>query len=239
MPVSSRNDTARMRELIRGTQHERKWDQQAQKLLRRLANDAAGVLARLENWCERKGRASCWRGILLECINAERLTRTFPKHIEEANKTLDRCKRLREPLAECRKFLRENESQNWALWDNRATIEHGLDLLEYGIDTQMHVTRESFAQVGATRKLHIESAPINAAMWVLSAAVKRYTGKPHNREVADLASAIFNTTIDEGSVRHAVSNRGRRFKAMEKQRAKRLPETGLREVRFRAHSGEN
>jgi hypothetical protein len=231
MPLSSRNDAAHMRKLIlrglaHGSQYQRKLDEQARELLNRVANDdygAAGALARLENWCERKRRASCWRDILLACIAAERLEHTFPKYIEEAHKNLERCKQLREHLVDFRKFLRENQNKSWAvLWGNRATIELGLDLLEYGIDTQKCVAEEAFAQVGASRKWNIESASRNAAIWTLSEAVKLYTGKPHQPEVANLASAILRTEISENIVKHAVRKRGPRFNAMAKRRAERL-----------------
>jgi hypothetical protein len=206
MPPSSARDAARMRELILRVAHDEikiwpalhqgKLEPQARKLLKRLANKylpdskaAIEALARLENWCERKGRGSCWPNILIACINVEKQARTFPENIKEAKETLvrvkQRCIQLRKALAELRKLLCENRNQNWAvLWGNGAAIEHGPDLLDYGIDTEKRVAEEAFAQFGATRKKEIESAPRNAAIWPLAEAVKLYTGKPHYREVA-------------------------------------------------------
>lgn len=109
MPVSPRSDAVRMRELIlrvlahdetkmSGAQHQRKLDPRERKLVERLANDprGTGALARLENWCQRKRRPSCWCDILLACIDAERLARTFPKHIKEALRPLP-CRRRTPP----------------------------------------------------------------------------------------------------------------------------------------------
>jgi hypothetical protein len=80
----------------------------------------------------------------------------------------------------------------------------------------------AFAQFGATRKTKIETAPRNAAIWAVAEAVKLCTGKPHYREVADLASVILKTEIDENIVKHAIEGRTKKFKAMQKKRAQRL-----------------
>jgi hypothetical protein len=215
-------------ELIKvcSARHEVKLDQPALELLKRLANSdgrAVQTLAQLENWCERKGRASCWRNIVLACVDAERQAREFPKHIEEANEVLDRLEQPREALAVLRRFLCKNKNKNWAvLWGNSAAIERGLDLLDYGIGTEERVAKEAFAQFGATRKTKIKVAPRGAAIWALVEAVKHYTGKPHYGEVASLASVIFRTTIDENIVKHGVRERAPRFDAMQKKRAERL-----------------
>jgi hypothetical protein len=211
--------------------HQLKLDQPALRLLKRLANSnhAVRTLAQLENWCERKGRASCWREIVLACVIAEQQARTFPENIKKAKEALVRGARYREQLrralAELRKFLCENSNQNWAvLWDNAATIARGLDLLDYGIETEKCVAEEAFAQFGATRKTTLETAPRNAAIWALAEAMKLYTGKPHRGEVASLASVIFGTTIDENIVKHAVGERRLQFEEMQKRRAERLLE---------------
>jgi hypothetical protein len=215
--------------------HQGNLGQQSQKLLKRLADSSVAIeaLARLENRCQ---RASCWQNILMACINAERLTRTFQKQIKEANETLVRVERLRKASAALRRFLSDNKNKNWAvLCGNGAAIERGLDLLDNGIGTEKGVAEEAFAQFGATRKTKIESAPRSAAIWALSEAVKLHTGKLHYPEVASLASVICATTIDENIVKHAVRNRKQSFDAMEKKRAQRL----LDMQNFRAHSDKN
>jgi hypothetical protein len=178
------------------------------------SSEAVKALARLENFCQ---RASCWQNILMACIEAERLTRTFPTQIKKAKETLVRINGLREASAALRRFINENKRKNWAvLCGNGAAIERGLDLLDNGIGTEKCVAEEAFAQFGATRKKKIGNAPRNAAIWALSEAVKLHTGKPHYREVATLASVICKTTIDENIVKHAARKRKQPFDAMEK-----------------------
>ena len=159
MIFSSRNNEAWMRQqILRALQQPGGLDQRAQKLVRRLACEGAKEIVRLEKWCERKGRASCWRDIVLACIDAERQAREFHKHIEQANKTPERLEKARKALAALRGFFSENKTKSWAvLWDNGAAIERGLDLLDYGIDTERCVAKESFAQFGATRKKKIKA----------------------------------------------------------------------------------
>ena len=62
---------------------------------------------------------------------------------------------------------------------------------------------------------------------MLAEQVKLYTGKPFYSEVADLASVIFDTTIDESIVKHAVRKRGPRFDTMSRKRAERLLDSRL------------
>jgi hypothetical protein len=211
-------------------QHQVKLDQPALELLKRLGDSDGAVktLAQLENWCERKKRGSCWRDIVMACIDAERLAREFDNHIEEANMTPKRLGEPRKALAVLRGFLSENKNKSWAvLWGNGAAIERGRDLLDYGIDTEKRVAEETFAQIGATRKTKDKSAPRNAAIWVLAERVKLWTGKRHKSEVATLASEIFEETIDENIVKHAVPDRRSRFNAMQKRRAERLLDSKL------------
>jgi hypothetical protein len=247
MALSSRSNAGHLRELRKlireriklcsaqcqdnlPAQHQVKLDQPALELLKRLADshDAVKTLAQLENWCERKKRGSCWRDIVMACIDADRLAREFDNHIEEANNTPKRLEKPCKALAVLRGFLSENKNKNWAvLWGNGATIERGLDLLDYGIDTEKRVAEETFAQIGATRKTKDKGAPRNAAIWVLAERVKLWTGKRHNSEVANLASEIFEETIDENFVKHAVRERGPRFDAMQKKRVERLLDSKL------------
>jgi hypothetical protein len=248
MALSSRSDAAGMRELpklikrelikICSAQHQDKLlaqyqvklDQPALESLKRLADSdhAVKTLAQLENWCERKNRGSCWRDIVMACIDAERLAREFHNHIEEANKTPKSLQEPRKALAVLRGFLSENKNKSWAvLWGNDAAIEHGLDLLDYGIATEKRVAEETFAQFGATRKTKIKAAPRDAAIWALAEAVKCYTGKLHYGKVASLASGIFETTIDENIVKHAVRRRRPRFATMQEKRTERLLDSKL------------
>ena len=248
MAHASRKDAERLcelRKLIKGelikicsaqyqaklpARHGLKLDQPALRPLKRFANDDDAIksLAELEKWCERKKRGSCWVAIVMACINAERLAREFARYLEQANKTLKRLGQPRKALDVLRGFLSDNRNKDWAMpWGNGAAMEHGLNLLDYGISTEESVAKEAFAQFGATRKMKIKTAPRDSAIWALADAVKLHTGKAHRREVATLASVILEMTIDESMVAHAVSERGPRFDTMQKKRAKRLFDSRL------------
>jgi hypothetical protein len=247
MALSSRKEAKRVREmckLIRAELlkvcsaqyqsklrpgHQLKLDQSALRSLKHLADsDGVKALAELEHQCERRGRASCWQSVVMAYAEADQLRHQFSKHIDKANETLRSTKPRRDALNLLRIFLNENKNKNWAvLWGNIAAIERGLALLDYGIGSEESAAAETFTQIGATRKKNIKAAPMDAAIWVLAGAVKRDTGKAYYGEVATLASQLFQQTIDENIVKHAVHSRNRRFDAMQKKRVERLLDSRL------------
>jgi hypothetical protein len=187
-----------------------KW---ARELLTRLADspNAANAFDRLR-LKDRRAEARVVRA----CVEAQNVARTFSRRLKQQKDVLVRAKRWDRAVAELRKFVAEVADQkepqrvglvgldHWSLSifeppAQNAELKHALDLIASAIEWRRGIAEANMADLGATRDAYIKQAPENAAIWVLAAGVydaarkPPMPGKPHVREVADLAEAILGT----------------------------------------------
>ena len=201
------------------TEQQRKLNQQALELLERLANsaDAAKAFERLKL---KNGRE---REFLMLCIFVEELARTFPARISTERKMPGRLKRLDEAISNLRLFFNEQMKQPfllipktdslpmWGLlrifpddFDAVNAMMRGLHLIEDLIENRRRVSKTVMSAWRVTRKKHIKNAPNIAAIRLLAEETRRLTGKPHKRELHELAPVILGADLSDESVTYAL-----------------------------------
>jgi hypothetical protein len=203
------------------TEYERKLDKQALDLLSRLAEstDASKVFKRLR---PKSRRAEA--DLLAACIEADILVRKFPQSVQKQKDALSRSKRWHKSLTELQRFVseiaKEKESlrlglAQFDLWSlsvfepplESEALKNALDLFAHTIEWRCGIAQANLAHLGATRDAHVKKAAENAAIWVLAAGVydaarePPLPGRPHLREVADLAEVILEAAISLDRVR--------------------------------------
>jgi hypothetical protein len=178
--------------------------------------------------------------LMVACFQAQKLEREFLDRVAEAEKALKRFKELDIAVAKLSTLVSEQEKNSvgtggWrgvgqkdglALKKTRpkefSRMKAGLCLLARLIEGQRYIAETTPAIIGATRKKRQEpSAPVNAGIRHLGKAIKRITGRPHAREVADLAEALFHTEITKDRVNGALRNPTRRKTLAHSPRKKR------------------
>lgn len=204
-----------------------KLDKGACELLARLADsyDAAKAFERLK--LNDRHAEEC---LLTACIEADDVARTFSRRNREQNGVSARANRWNEAVAVLREFVAEVTDENeplraglasldlWSLSilerpaDN-AALKQALDLIESSIEWRRGIAKANLAHLGVTRDSSIKQAPENAAIWVLATGVydaarePPMPGKPHLRQVADLAEVILGPAISVERVREVLRKR--------------------------------
>ncbi len=203
-----------------------KLDKEARELLARLvdSSDAAKAFGRLK-LKDRRAEAC----ILTACIEADNIARTFLRRIEKQKDLLVRAKRWDEAVAILRNEVADRkEPLNLDIWSlsifeppaDNAALEHALDLIASSIKWQRGIAEANLAYLGATRNTGIKQAAENAAIWIVAAGVydaarkPPMPGKPHLRQVADLAEVILGTAISVDRVREARRKRSQLYLEM-------------------------
>jgi hypothetical protein len=213
------------------TAHNDSLDKAALDLLNRLFNssNAAKAFRQLKP----QDRYLC-RGpavILLTCIEADHLARTFPHRIKTAEKMLAQIPRLVEAVGTLRKFVGQvfAESKKDGTFDlltapilepsaNIATMKTALDLIADRIDAEWRVAKEDMLRLGATQKRGagnkalLRTARENAAIGWLAEGVRRVTGKMHLEAVRGIAQVLLQTELSGDRVRHAARSRDREWR---------------------------
>jgi hypothetical protein len=92
-----------------------------------------------------------------------------------------------------------------------ADIQYGLGLITAAIDRRRHMAKMDLLRLAATHGKYHEKAPISAAIYHLAMVVEQVLGKPHLKEVADLASAVLQVPVSPSLVRAAVRVRKKRW----------------------------
>jgi hypothetical protein len=243
MAISSRRaGAARLRTAVDAYRVEQKdkLDKDELALLDRLAGsaDAAKAFERLKLTDDTH---SLWfpnqradAAILQACIRAMKIVRSFPAFISAEQKTeqktperLKRLKRLDKAIAELRSFVAEETSP--LLWlklgdGNNSAFEQiirGLDLIAEVIEWQRRGVKSAASMplpiwLGVTRKKGHGEAANNAAIWHLALSMHFGLGKPHRREVAELAKVTLRTDVDIDRVDRVVRVRRQRRRSVEK-----------------------
>ena len=209
MAISSRRAGAsHLRDAVEVYRAEQKdkLDAPALALLDRLANshDAAEAFERLKLKDRPAWRVSAQHAFLTLCIWTEQLARTYPERISVERKMPPRLKRLEKAVAELRRFVAEQTtpppaSDLLTVWiggrtpATAAAMIRGLDLIGNLIKTRREMGKHYTARLGATRKQKHPSAAKNAAIEVLAKGVRQLSGKPHRRDVVELAQVILET----------------------------------------------
>jgi hypothetical protein len=225
MAVSSpRVAASRLRDAINVycAEQKEKLDQRSHNLLERLVDspDTAKAFERLKLKGPNEDLS-----ILAACIKTDELAHTFRHRIVEEKEMLARMERLDNSVAELRRFVTEQSKRRsfvdgWRAVSEEdglrmvqcklpelAEIERGLDLITSLIEGRRYIAKTTDSVIGTTRKKHETKAAGNAAIWHLAQWVCRVTGKPHQREVADLAQVIFRTAVSVERVRNAMRQR--------------------------------
>jgi aldehyde:ferredoxin oxidoreductase len=220
--------------------HKHLFDQRALKSLSRLAEsiDAAEAFERLKLRTTGDGFL-----ILGEYIEAEQLLKELPQRVAKWDATLARMEKLASHLAELRKFVEElaegaRLQSMFATFERQdvAAMKRGLNLVDNKIQARRRAIIEVTPQFGVTRKRQSKEAAENAAIWMLAEGVRRITGKPHVREVADLAEALLGKEIYLNRVRHVVRSRRKRYhEAVEAQTRRLTPVFKKKMARLKRH----
>jgi hypothetical protein len=219
----------RLREAIKLhlTQHNEELDDQAHKLLRRLASSvkAAKAFERLKLKND-DGKAA----IIRACIEAENFARAFPaQEVKKTKKMLTkkelkrRRKQLRTAVATLRGFLNEIISEQQKppdpLWirpkapEDIAAMGLGLAVFERWIEyVEKHVAELNLFRLRVSRKSEDPHKTLSAGQFAaigqLADEVKRVTGRAHYEEIADLAGVILGAEVFTDQVRY-VARRAR------------------------------
>lgn len=216
MAISSRRAGApSLRQVIDSYRVEQKdtLDIWAHAVLDRLADspDAANAFERLSKHHRDVPGETAVHGanVLLWCTMGEFVFRGFRQESENAKKTSARVEQLDKAVAALRKFA--DEQKYWPPFRHPspadiAAMRHGLDLIADRIDECRRFAKDTPSRIGATRKIHTKKAAENATISFLAMNVQSITGKPHYKEVADLAQAILGPKahVSDDRVRAAV-----------------------------------
>jgi hypothetical protein len=218
-----------------------KLDKRAHELLTRLADSSDAAKAFQQLKLKDRLAEAC---ILTACIEADDVARTFDRRISKQKDVSVRAKRWDEAVALLRKFVAEVSDQKellrvglagFDLWSlaifeppaDNAALQHALDLIASSIEWRRGVAEANVAHLGATRDAGIKQAAENAAIWVLAAGVydaarePPLPGKPHLRQVAELAEVIFGTGVSVDRVREALRKRRQLYLEMIGDQTKR------------------
>jgi hypothetical protein len=235
MPGSSQKK-ARPRNLVRasisrwrnaidnyGVKYRRDIERSERELLLRLAGDPDVSMA-LERLNIKTSEQEL--SIVAACVAAGKLARTFRLRIKKEQEMLARLERLRTGVSDLRVFVKEQKRRREFVDGYRAISEEdglrmvrcklpeladmqrGLDLIASLIDGRVDVAKTTELALGATRKKDHQHAADNAAIYQLAQWILRVTGKPHQKEVNELAEAILGGEISE----HRVCRAARRHR---------------------------
>ncbi len=135
-----------------------------------------------------------------------------------------RLKRLDKAVAELRAFVAEETkrlppgldllSLRFEFCDDRSVvgeITSGLDLIAEVIERKRQYVNSIPSRLGATRDKRHKEAANSAAIWRVANAVHALLGKPHRKEVAELAQVILATDVSIERVDHVVRVRRQRL----------------------------
>jgi hypothetical protein len=221
MAASRRPKTSNLRDAINAfrVEHDGKGTllDEDLKLLERLveSDDAAKAFERLKPWhADMPGYTNVHGGNILNWCIMARLSvdkrHGFRAIIVGAQKTSARMNMVDKAIALVRKLIDDEaigalrtfaDEENIAGLrkfldlENIKELKTNLDLIDDRIDKRRRSAEEIESRLGASRKKHINEAPENLAIWVLASNIKRKTGKPHQRQVADLAAVILNKEV--------------------------------------------
>jgi hypothetical protein len=257
--VKERRDRAvvpSLREAIKAyCAEQKKLDKPALELLNRLdkSPSAAEAFERLK-LKDRRAEAC----VLTACIEAEDIARTFDQRVKNQKDVSMRAKRWNEAVAVLRKFASEVAEKKaplrvvlagldlWSLTifeppADEEALTRALDLIASFIEWRRGIAEANIAHL-ATRKRGIKRAGENAAIGVLAAGVydaarkPPLTGKPHLRQVADLAEVIFGTAaeVSPERVREVRRKRHQLYLEMFGDQTKRYFDEKSRQARLRS-----
>lgn len=215
----------RLRKFVDAYQAERKGklDIWANKLLARLTAHPNVVEA-----FERLNLKGCSYAIpiLHSCVVAELLARTFAERVMAEKQALTDLKRLTGAVDQLTQFVSQQAEERSNAWRGIAeedglllvtckpaefaTMKSGLDLIASLILGRQYLANSIDQVLGATRNKHQKDAPHNVAIWQIAGGIRRVTGRPRLREVADLAEAVLGTTVSLDRVRAVVRKRQQR-----------------------------
>jgi hypothetical protein len=195
------------------TQHNEELDEDARKLLTRLAasGEAADAFERLK--LKRDDEAA----IIRACIVTENLARTFPERRKKLEERLERLKPRGDAAKMLRKLLneisREKKHPDPLLVRGPETDEeikamgYGLVLFERRIFFETDLVGRNLFWLKVTRKGKTPSKTLSAgqlaAMKWFVEVVKRITGKAHERETRSLLKVLLGAEVSPEQARDA------------------------------------
>jgi hypothetical protein len=148
--------------------------------------------------------------ILIGCIEADLLARTFNDRLADASAML----RLSEGCDDALRKLRDLVSKTLSGPFDRLTarvvlepedceaIARSLDLLARVVAAQRRIARETVTRLGATQKTKGDAAVTAAIGWIAE-AVRRNCRRPHDRAAADLAAVVLCCEVSTDRLREA------------------------------------
>jgi len=162
--------------------------------------------------------------ILLACIEADELARTFPDRIDlehcmlGKNGKKGRLDKLEKAVADLRGFLGEinakpgdrlSASMHYSAQD-MAAVSHGLNLLGDAIALRRRTAFETLARMGVTRKSRHKAGETAAIGWIAE-AVQRWCKRPHIIAAALLAEVTLGCEVTTDRLREAGRTRRREW----------------------------
>jgi hypothetical protein len=246
-----------LREAIKAYRAEqKKLDKPALELLNRLdkSPSAAEAFERLK-LRDRRAEA-CF---LTACIEAEDIARTFDQRVKKQEDISVRAKPWNEAVAVLRKFVSEVAEKKeplrvglagldlWSLTifeppADEEALTRALDLIASSIEWRRGIAEANIAHL-ATRKKGMKRAAENAAIGILAAGVydaarrPPLPGKPHLKQVADLAQVIFGPAaevVHVDRVREVRRKRHQLYLKMSGDQTKRYLDEKSRQARLRS-----
>jgi hypothetical protein len=229
--VRTKKAAGRLKKIIAAYRGDRgdSLDRHACDLLQRLAtdSDAANAFATF-NVDDHSAKI-----ILSTCIDSDLLARTFRHRIAAEQGLLARLDRLDKAVAELRGFIdhtfgpppdprlerpaRSFDRLSAFIYLDPTDVNKmrtGVYLIADQIAARRRVALETLSRIGKTRKSNQKNAGVIAAIGWLAEGVRRCSGHPHLRAVADLAQVVFGRDISIDQVRNAVRTRQREWRVL-------------------------
>jgi hypothetical protein len=160
--------------------------------------------------------------LLMACVEADLLMRTFNERVARERKTPERLNRLKQGIADLRQFLTEfsrptDPLEAWAVLSDAEILKYqaALDEMELIVETRRFIAPQTVLRFGATRKsskTNKQAAETAAIAWIAD-AVKHVAGRPltlHAAILAEAALGVCDITIDR--TRKALKTRARLMK---------------------------
>jgi hypothetical protein len=123
-----------------------------------------------------------------------------------------------------------------------AALRNAVDLIASTIEWRRGIAEANLAHIGATRDTQIKQAAQNSAIWILAAGVydagrePPLPGRPHVKEIADLAGVILGIYVSDDRVREVLRKRRQLYINMFGKQTKRLFSEKAAQARRRAQA---
>lgn len=159
--------------------------------------------------------------LLLVCVEADCLARTFRHRVEEARNTPRKSERYDRAISDIERLLKETQRPirdrlaAYVLPDNdRIHMElQALASIQDRVRTQRFIAAQTLLRLGATRKCRSKIAAETAAIGWIADGVKRITKKTNARLCADLAELVLGCDVSLDRVHNAAETHERDWRA--------------------------